>query len=142
MKRILKHISHSIILFTVLGLIYYFLEVIYRGHSHWEMLIIGGLCGLSLSYLNSFLSWKMPLVIQAVLGMLICLIIEFTSGCICNLALNLNLWNYNGLPFNLLGQIQLYYAGMWYVLSIVGIILDDHLRHWLFGEPMGKYIIF
>ena len=27
----------------------------------------------------------------------------------------------------------------WYILSLLAIVLDDHLRYWIFGEEKPRY---
>jgi uncharacterized membrane protein len=66
---------------------------------------------------------------------------EFVSGCILNIWLGLNIWNYGNLPFNLLGQVQIYFIGAWYALSIFAIISADYLRYWFGGEEKPHYKI-
>jgi uncharacterized membrane protein len=68
--------------------------------------------------------------------------VEFVSGLILNLWLNLGVWDYSHMPLNLFGQICLPYAGLWFALSAVGIVLDDILRWKFFGEQTPHYKLF
>lgn len=65
--------------------------------------------------------------------------LEFATGCVVNLWLGLDVWDYSQKPFNLLGQISLGSSVAWYFLSAVGIILDDCLRFRFFGEAEPWY---
>ena len=83
----------------------------------------------------------MPFVQQMMIGAVIITAVEFLSGCIINLWLGWNVWDYSGMPFNILGQICIQFTFLWFFISAVGIVLDDYLRHWWFGEEKPHYII-
>lgn len=138
MKKILK----IFILFIVGGISYLLIELAYRGHTHWSMLFVGGICFVLLGAQNEMYTWNMPLIWQCVIGALIVTAVEFVAGRIINIRLGWNVWDYSNLPFNLQGQICLLFSGLWMLLSAPAIILDDYLRYWFFGEEEPKYIIF
>lgn len=75
------------------------------------------------------------------LSAIIITFIEFVSGCILNIWLGLNIWDYTDEPFNILGQINLKHSFYWFLLSSIGIILDDYIRYFLFREEKPKYTI-
>lgn len=121
------------------GTIYYILEIMFRGYSHWSMFLLGGICFIALGLINEFLSWDTPLINQMVIGSVIITILEFITGCIVNLWLGWNIWDYSGLPYNLLGQISLFSSIGWIGLSLVGITLDDFIRWKCFKEEKPHY---
>ena len=84
-------------------------------------------------------SWKDSIVKQAVISALIITTFEFITGCIVNLWLGWNVWDYSELPCNLLGQISLFSSIVWVGLSLVGIVLDDFIRWKFFGEEKPHY---
>lgn len=127
------------LLFLAGGLIYCAIELAYRQYTHWTMFVLGGICFLALGAINEILSWNTPLPLQALIGGTIITILEFITGCIVNLWLGWHIWDYFDTPYNLLGQICLPFFGIWCLLSIVGILLDDYLRYWFFGEEKPKY---
>lgn len=137
LKILIKYLS----LFIVGGFIYYTLETIWRGYSHWTMAILGGICFVSIGVINEFSSWDTPLWKQMLLGMIIILVLEFITGCIVNLWLGLGVWDYSNLPpyLHILGQVCLPFSIVWFFLSGVAIVLDDYLRYWFFGEEKPKY---
>ena len=51
-----------------------------------------------------------------------------------NLYLNLNIWDYSNLPFNILGQVCPQFFILWVILSVPCIYLGDFLRKILFKE--------
>lgn len=138
MKQILKYI----ILFSIGGLLYCGIEMLWRGRTHWTMFFVGGLCFTLCGSINEILDWQTPLWKQ----MLICAtgitLIEFISGVIINIVLKLNVWDYSHLPLNICGQVCLLYSFFWFILSCAAIVLDDWLRYWLFKEEKPHYIIF
>lgn len=131
------------VLYIVGGAAYYLIEILYRGHSHYSMFLLGGVCFLLIGSLNEYVfSWQMPLNSQMTLSALAVTILEFVCGLTVNLLLGLNVWDYSSQPYNLLGQICLLYTCFWYLLSLPAILLDDLLRDKWFGEPKKQYIWF
>ena len=134
-----KQIAKYIFLGVIGGGIYYNLELIWREHSHWTMFLLGGICFIALGLINELLSWDTPLISQMVIGSLIITTLEFITGCVVNLWLGWNVWDYSNLPYNLLGQISLFSSIGWIGLSLVGIVLDDFIRWKWFGEDKPRY---
>lgn len=130
-----KHLT----LATIGGLLYVLLEMLWRGRSHWTMFALGGLCFVALGLINEVLPWEMPLCQQMLLGACIVTALEFLTGCIVNLGLGWGVWDYSSLPGNILGQICLQYCLLWLPVSLVGIVLDDWLRYWWWGEERPRY---
>ncbi len=117
-------------LFIVGGRIYTWIEILWRGWSHWTMFILGGLGFVVLGILNEHLfPWDLSLAEQTVIGAMIVTVMEFFTGCIVNLWLGWQVWDYSDMPFNLCGQVCLYYFLLWILLSAVGIIADDWIRY-------------
>lgn len=133
--RLLK----TLVLWCIGGLLYILCELIFRGHTHWTMFIVGGICFVSIGAINELLPWEMPIWQQAVIGAAIVTSIEFISGCIINIWLEWAVWDYSDMPFNVLGQVCLLFTGIWILISIVAIIFDDYLRYWLFEEEKPYY---
>ena len=123
----LNNTTKNIIIFLVFGISYYLLEVLWRGYSHWTMIIVGGLCGLLIGLINE-ITPKMNTILQMLLGSVIVTIIEFVTGYIINIKLDLNIWDYSNLKFNILGQVSLLFSVLWFFLSYIVIKLDDCIR--------------
>lgn len=130
-----------LILFVIGGLIYILIELVARGHTHWTMFIVGGVAFFLVGCINEK-ERKMPLVKQMLIGSIVITVLEFLCGCIVNIWLGWNIWDYNNMPLNLLGQICLPFTVLWFFLSAVGIILDDYIRHLLWNEAIPKYKLF
>lgn len=121
------------ILFLIGGRLYTWIEILWREYSHWTMFILGGALFVILGLLNEYkFRWNQSLLAQSIVGAVIVTIFEFITGCIVNLWLGWKVWDYSQLPFNLWGQICLYYFLLWIPLSAVAIILDDWIRYILY----------
>lgn len=129
----------NISLFLIGGLLYYFIEVLYRGYSHYSMFFVGGICFFLIGLLNEFYTWDTAFVSQMFLSSIIITIVEFISGCILNIWLGLNVWSYYHMPYNLLGQVCLLFSILWFFLSAIGILLDDWLRYFIWKEEKPHY---
>ncbi len=97
--------------------LYYLLEVLLRGFSHWTMAVCGGLCLLLIYYMNRRLTSE-PLIFRALLGALIITAVELVAGCILNLWLGMAIWDYSVHSAHLWGQISLYASARWVLLCI------------------------
>lgn len=138
MKAVLKHATLALIG----GCIYYAIEIAWRGHSHWTMAVLGGICFVLVGGINEYFPWSMPLALQGVIGAAIITALEFVSGVALNVWLGLGIWDYSTMPLNVMGQICLPFTLLWVPLSVVAVVLDDWLRYWLFGEEWPHYTIF
>ena len=134
----IKHILKYLFLLAVGGATYVLIEILTRGFSHWTMFVVGGICFVLVGIINE-ITPKVPLIQQMVLSAAIITAIEFISGCILNLWLHLNIWDYTDEFGNILGQICPKHTLYWFLLSLVGIVLDDYLRHIFFGEKKPTY---
>ena len=126
-------------LFFVGATIYVIIEKLYRGYSHWTMFLLGGICFIALGLINEVIPWDMPLLLQMFIGGVIITVLEFITGCVVNIWLGWNVWDYSELPFNLWGQISLFSSIVWVGLSLAGIVLDDFIRWKYFGEDKHHY---
>ena len=123
------------------GLLYNLLELAWRCWTHWTMCFLGGACFVSMGLINEILPWAMPIWQQMAIGACIITGLEFLTGCIVNLWLGWGVWDYSQMPGNLLGQICPQYFGMWLLVALAGIILDDCLRYWRWEEEQPHYNI-
>lgn len=126
-------------LFFLGGAIYYGVEIAYRGYSHFSMFIVGGSCFVFIGLINEKMPWDTWFELQVLYGLLYTLAIEFISGCILNIYLKLNIWDYSNLPLNILGQVCLPFALLWIPLIAIAIVLDDFIRYKIFKEEKPRY---
>ena len=116
---------------------YVLVEMLWRGHSHISMFVLGGLCFWLIGQLDRW--GTVPVAAQACLGACLVTGLELITGLIVNIWLGLDVWDYSGLPLNFLGQICLYYFVLWIPLSAAAVFLEDALRLLMFGTPLPRY---
>ena len=125
--RLDKRSHQNIAVFTVGSLAYSAIEILWRGYTHWTMMITGGICFVVLFRVFCKIArcqlWK-----KCMAGAGIITSIEFLAGCIVNLGLRMDVWDYSYLPFNLLGQICPLYSFLWGLLSIPAVYLTNRLQ--------------
>ena len=137
----MKKLFKALFLWAIGGFIYYTLEVLWRGYSHWTMFILGGLCFLLIGELNELYAWDMALISQMFLSSLVVTVLELITGLIVNIGFGWSIWDYSRMPYNFYGQICLLYTNLWFFLSLAGIIMDDYIRWKLLGEEKPHYKI-
>ena len=108
------------------SVLYGSIEILYRGYTHWTMLILGGLC-FSVMYLLSGTS--LPFMARLVLSALIISVLEFGTGYVVNIILGWQVWDYSSQPLNILGQVCPAYSFIWFLLSVPGMSMCWFLRH-------------
>ena len=106
------------VLFGLGAFAYGLLEVIWRGYSHWSMMVAGGICFVIFSLIAQKLK-HLPLLYKCIIGSLTVTVTELIFGLFFNLALGLSVWDYSRIPLNLLGRFVCFfrYCGAFYRLS-------------------------
>lgn len=92
------------ILAIIGGITYVIIELIWRGHSHISMFILGGICFVVIGLINEVFPWDFGLLWQSLIGSVIITACEFITGVIVNIWLGLGVWDYSTLPFNILDK--------------------------------------
>ena len=108
----------EVLIFILGGAAYGLLETLFRGYTHWTMVLTGGACVLTLYLLEDWLL-SMNLVIAAMAGAVIITTYEFCVGVIVNLRRGWDVWDYSSLPGNIIGQICPAFTLAWFVLCFV-----------------------
>lgn len=105
----------ELIVFILGGAAYGMMEILFRGSTHWSMVLTGGACVLTLFYLRE---WIMPmnLVKGALIGALIITFYEFIVGVLVNIKFQWNVWDYSDRPGNVLGQICPQFSVVWFLI--------------------------
>lgn len=128
-------------LFWFGGSFYITLETIWRGYSHWSMGVLAGIVFIIIGLLNEIWGWETGLIKQALAGSIIATIAEFITGCIVNLWLGWNIWDYSDMPGNILGQVCPQFFLLWIAISLLAIVLDDVIRWRFYDEEKPRYYI-
>ena len=136
-----KQLQKYLFLFWFGGSFFVTLEVLWRQRSHFSMLLLAGIVFIIIGLLNEVWKWETSLIIQTLVGTIIATIGEFITGCIVNLWLGWQVWDYSELPFNLYGQVSLYFTLLWIPITLLAIILDDQIRYKFFNEEKPRYRI-
>jgi len=121
------------------GAVYYCIELAWRGHSHPSMFILGGICLLMIGALNNYLPWRLGFVWQVLIGTALVIVLELITGLIVNVWLDLGVWDYSNLAFNLWGQVSLLFFFLFMPVVAFGIWLDDFLRWKIYGQERPRY---
>lgn len=120
MVKTLVSLRNDIYMFLLGASVYYLLEILWRGHSHVSMFILGGFCGLMLYKLASL---PYPVIFLACMGCVGITAAELVCGLLVNKVLKLHVWDYSDVPLNVLGQICPSYSFLWFVLSFMAITI-------------------
>lgn len=100
------------------GLLYGLIELLWRGWTHWSMLLCGGVC-FALMYQISLSALSFPW--KCLASACVITAVEFVTGCLVNIILKWQIWDYSSLPGNLWGQICPQFFLMWLLLSVPGL---------------------
>ena len=103
----IKNVIKMVVLLLIGGTTYFSIEMLWRGHSHWTMALVGGVCFILIGAINEYLPWELGMIQQAFIGASIVTAVELIAGLILNVWLKLGIWDYSNMPFNLWGQICL-----------------------------------
>lgn len=114
------------LLFCAGGAVYSLIEMLFRGWTHWSMAVVGGAC-LWLIFQFTERRPEAGILTSAVVGAAIITALELVSGCLLNLWLGWEVWDYSGIPMNLWGQICLPFSALWFLLCIP----VSWICHWL-----------
>ena len=120
-------IKWDMLVFLIGGVTYAMIEIMWRGNTHWTMVLLGGLCFLTLYKLFGYMS-NYSLMEKCVLGAIVITALEFVVGCIVNLIFHMNVWNYSRMPLNLSGQICILYSTLWGFLCIPINFIANKIR--------------
>ena len=113
------------ILFSLGGLAYVGLELLWRGRSHYSMFLAGGASLLLIGQLNH-VQPRLPLLFRALAGAGIITMVELGAGLLFNR--DYAVWDYRGFPGNYLGQICPRFCLIWVVLALVVLLIYDSLE--------------
>lgn len=126
MKKLLVHIPIAVIG----GLTYMGIEILWRGHTHWTMGVLGGVCFALIGLLDEWQDHP-PMLLQMVQGAAIVTALELLVGLIVNRWLGWGVWDYSDMPGNLWGQVCPQFAAAWLLLSWAAGKLENLMHRWV-----------
>ncbi|MGN0437263.1 MAG: hypothetical protein ACI4F4_01985 [Lachnospiraceae bacterium] len=135
------HLYKNLFLFIAGGFTYFYIEIAFRGYSHYSMIICAGLAFIICGNLKKIFKRNISFVTQMLLSCVVITTLEFITGYIVNIKLKMNVWDYSGLPYNFMGQICLFYSLLWLCLSIICILMYDFICYYIFDEAPPHYHI-
>ena len=100
------------------------IEVIWRGYTHWSMMIAGGVCFIIFSLVAERFREK-NLLIKAAISALGVTVVEFVGGVVFNIIFKMRVWEYSGMPFNILGQVCPLFTLLWAGVAIAFLPLAE-----------------
>lgn len=135
MKRFsTKKLSESFVLWTIGGTIYYMIEVLFRGFSHWSMFVLGGICMAFFGKQGLWTEWEDPIWKQVLRCTLFITAGEFITGILVNKLMKWDVWDYSDQPMNLFGQICMPFIILFSGLCVIGLFISGYLLHWIYHE--------
>ncbi len=126
MKKI-KVLWQDAVFFSIGGVGYAVIEILWRGHTHWTMVIAGGVCFILFSRVADELK-SSPLVIKALVSAFGVTLVELIFGIVFNIIFRMGVWDYSREKFNLFGQICPLFSFFWILLSLLFIPIADALN--------------
>ena len=129
----MKKIYEYLIVFAFGWVLYGLVEVLFRGHTHWTMILLGGLVFAVLYRLDLRMGNK-NYVLKCSVGSVIISSMEFLCGYVVNVQLKMHVWDYSGLKFNILGQVCPKYTAVWFLLCVPAYLLGDVIRKKAIGK--------
>ena len=132
-------ISQGMITFLTGGIVYFYFEIFVRGYSHISMFILGGICFLVVGKYGTKILLNEGYIVSKILKIMILsgaviTFLEFVTGCIVNIILNLGVWDYSNMDYNFRGQICLSYSLLWTLMGLPCVYLYGVLNEFIFWE--------
>lgn len=110
------------LLWTIGGVLYAAVELLWRRSTHWTMVAAGGICFCLLFKIFQKLS-ACALWIKCCIGSAVITAVELVFGFVLNFLLRWRIWDYSHLPMNFCGQICLLYSFLWGLLTLPVVFL-------------------
>ena len=140
LHRMLAPYRHRLIFYTweclLGGVCYALIEVLYRGHTHPLMIVLGGLCMVGIDLVGQLFvrhPTRYATLFSMLLSTVLVLLLELTFGLVCNRLLQMRIWDYSKERFALWGQICPRFALYWFFLSFPALQLSRVLHRFWFG---------
>ncbi len=124
----LKRVKEDTMLFSIGGLAYGAIELLWRHRTHWTMIITGGICFITL-FRIFFKFKKLKTIYKCIIGSGVITGIELIVGCIVNIQFKMNVWDYSGVPLNLWGQICPIYSVLWGFLTLPILFVCNKMQN-------------
>ena len=136
-KLIINKLIENTVLWMTGGLIYFYLEIAFRNYSHYSMIVCGGFCFVIVGTIGKYILETESDILKAValimfFGALVITTLELFTGIIVNMKLNMGVWDYSSMKYNVYGQICLTYTMIWALLSLLCVFVSNTIKKFLF----------
>ena len=119
--------------FGVIGSIGYgIIELLWRGHTHWTMVLLGGICFLCMGWINRL---SIPRLVRYLLCAAAVSLLELVTGCLVNLHMGWDVWDYSANRLTLWGLICPLFSFLGLLLAIPSCALASWLDRRLNVHP-------
>ena len=122
----MKH-TENLCVFLTGSVIYGIVEMLWRGYTHWSMVISGGFCFLVMHIFDGRIK-RAGLITKCLFGCAVITAVELAVGIAVNLWLKLDVWDYSRMRWNLFGQICPTYSVLWFLISVPAFFLSRTVR--------------
>lgn len=137
-----REIVNSMIKCLTGGILYFYLEIAFRGFSHYSMFLCGGICFAIISEFGKQVLKNnniIPVILKIMfVGSLVITTLEYITGIIFNVYLGQEVWDYSDLKYNVDGQICAIYSLLWAVLSLICVCFGEVLEKFVFNDERTK----
>ncbi len=137
----MEKIKECGVVFSIGAFGYGALEILWRGYTHWSMVLTGGVCFLFLHRLRQDVP-SLSTIKKCILGSAFITTVEFFVGIWVNLIFHWQVWDYSRQFGNLLGQICPLYSCLWLLISGGAFRLSDRLQRFFYRkQPSGEPVL-
>ena len=117
----------NVTVFLLGGFGYGLCEILWRGYTHFSMFLLGGVCLVAV-YIAEKKFYVLSFALRCFFAALFFTSMELVCGCVVNILLQLDVWDYSSMPLNFYGQICLSFSLLWLILAPVVLLLCAVLR--------------
>lgn len=118
-KQTFEHNNNmNMIIFAAGSILYACIEILFRGYTHWSMMLTGGACVLTIYYINIEFP-RASLLLRALAGTFVIVFFEFAVGLVVNTWFAWGIWDYSDVPGNIIGLVCPQFSTAWFLLSLI-----------------------
>lgn len=111
--------------FSLGGIAYGMVEIMFRGYTHWTMILTGGIVMVLINLINQ--TENVNIFIKCLLGATVITSLEFCVGMTVNNLLGWGIWDYADKPFNIYGQVCPQFCLAWFALCFPAFSLSSFI---------------
>jgi len=112
----MRKIGENCLVFGIGGMGYVLIELLWRGYTHWTMLLLGGISFSAIYFIEN--TFRYSLLIKSAAASLFITAAELVTGFIVNILLGWDVWDYSDVFLNIAGQICPLFSFFWFLLCV------------------------